>query len=250
MKKILLEIKNLKKIYHNKQGETLAVDNVNFDVYQQEILAIVGPSGCGKSTILSILSDLNKKSDGKIVFHDKEEIGYMLQTDSLFPWLTILDNCLLGLEIKKRKNPESIKNVIRLLDKYGLSEFKYKYPDSLSGGMKQRVALIRTLAINPSLLLLDEPYSALDYQTRLALSDDMYRIIKAEKKTAILITHDIAEAISMSDRVIVLSRRPANVKSIYEIKLNDKKNPIHNRKCIEFNDYYEKIWRDLDVYLQ
>lgn len=182
MKKILLEIKNLKKIYHNKQGETLAVDNVNFDVYQQEILAIVGPSGCGKSTILSILSDLNKKSDGKIVFHDKEEIGYMLQTDSLFPWLTILDNCLLGLEIKKRKNPESIKNVIRLLDKYGLSEFKYKYPDSLSGGMKQRVALIRTLAINPSLLLLDEPYSALDYQTRLALSDDMYRIIKAEKK--------------------------------------------------------------------
>ncbi len=195
MKKILLEIKNLKKIYHNKQGETLAVDNVNFDVYQQEILAIVGPSGCGKSTILSILSDLNKKSDGKIVFHDKEEIGYMLQTDSLFPWLTILDNCLLGLEIKKRKNQESIKNVIRLLDKYGLSEFKYKYPDSLSGGMKQRVALIRTLAINPSLLLLDEPYSALDYQTRLALSDDMYRIIKAEKKTAILITHDIAESI-------------------------------------------------------
>lgn len=195
MKKILLEIKNLKKIYHNKQGETLAVDNVNFDVYQQEILAIVGPSGCGKSTILSILSDLNKKSDGKIVFHDKEEIGYMLQTDSLFPWLTILDNCLLGLEIKKRKNQESIKNVIRLLDKYGLSEFKYKYPDSLSGGMKQRVALIRTLAINPSLLLLDEPYSALDYQTRLALSDDMYRIIKVEKKTAILITHDIAESI-------------------------------------------------------
>lgn len=249
MKKILLEIKNLKKIYHNKQGETLAVDNVNFDVYQQEILAIVGPSGCGKSTILSILSDLNKKSDGKIVFHDKEEIGYMLQTDSLFPWLTILDNCLLGLEIKKRKNPESIKNVIRLLDKYGLSEFKYKYPDSLSGGMKQRVALIRTLAINPSLLLLDEPYSALDYQTRLTLSDDMYKIIKAEGKAAILITHDIAEAISMSDRVIVLSSRPAIVKSVYEINLTDKMNPIHNRKCVEFNDYYEKIWRDLDVNL-
>jgi len=249
MKKILLEIKNLKKIYHNKQGETLAVDNVNFDVYQQEILAIVGPSGCGKSTILSILSNLNKKSDGEIVFHDKEEIGYMLQTDSLFPWLTILDNCLLGLEIKKRKNPESVKNVIKLLDKYGLSEFKYKYPDSLSGGMKQRVALIRTLAINPSLLLLDEPYSALDYQTRLTLSDDMYKIIKAEGKAAILITHDIAEAISMSDRVIVLSSRPAIVKSVYEINLTDKMNPIHNRKCVEFNDYYEKIWRDLDVNL-
>lgn len=250
MKKILLEIKNLRKTYHNNQGETLAVDNVNFEVYQQEILAIVGPSGCGKSTILSILSNLNEKSDGEIIFHDKEEIGYMLQTDSLFPWLTILDNCLLGLEIKKRKDSEAIENVIKLLDKYGLSEFKYKYPDSLSGGMKQRVALIRTLATNPSLLLLDEPYSALDYQTRLALSDDMYKIIKAEKKTAILITHDIAEAISMSDRVIVLSKRPATVKSIYEINLSDKKNPIHNRKCHEFNDYYEKIWRDLDVYLQ
>lgn len=249
MKKILLEIKNLKKIYHNKQGETLAVDNVNFDVYQQEILAIVGPSGCGKSTILSILTNLEEKSDGDIIFHGNENIGYMLQNDSLFPWLTILDNCLLGLEIYGKKSKETTENVIRLLDKYGLGEFKNKYPDSLSGGMKQRVALIRTLATNPSLLLLDEPYSALDYQTRLTLSDDMYKIIKAEGKAAILITHDIAEAISMSDRVIVLSSRPATVKSVYEINLTDKRNPIHNRKCVEFNDYYEKIWRDLDVNL-
>jgi len=249
MKKILLEIKNLKKIYHNKQGETLAVDNVTFDVYQQEILAIVGPSGCGKSTILSILTNLEEKSDGDIIFHGNENIGYMLQNDSLFPWLTILDNCLLGLEIYGKKSKETTENVIRLLDKYGLGEFKNKYPDSLSGGMKQRVALIRTLATNPSLLLLDEPYSALDYQTRLTLSDDMYKIIKAEGKAAILITHDIAEAISMSDRVIVLSSRPATVKSVYEINLTDKRNPIHNRKCVEFNDYYEKIWRDLDVNL-
>ena len=173
----------------------------------------------------------------------------MLQNDSLFPWLTILDNCLLGLEIYGKKSKEATENVIRLLDKYGLGEFKNKYPDSLSGGMKQRVALIRTLATNPSLLLLDEPYSALDYQTRLTLSDDMYKIIKAEGKAAILITHDIAEAISMSDRVIVLSSRPATVKSVYEINLTDKRNPIHNRKCVEFNDYYEKIWRDLDVNL-
>lgn len=249
MKKILLEIKNLKKIYHNKQGETLAVDNVTFDVYQQEILAIVGPSGCGKSTILSILTNLEEKYDGDIIFHGNENIGYMLQNDSLFPWLTILDNCLLGLEIYGKKSKEATENVIRLLDKYGLGEFKNKYPDSLSGGMKQRVALIRTLATNPSLLLLDEPYSALDYQTRLTLSDDMYKIIKAEGKAAILITHDIAEAISMSDRVIVLSSRPATVKSVYEINLTDKRNPIHNRKCVEFNDYYEKIWRDLDVNL-
>ena len=249
MKNILLEIKNLKKMYHNKQGETLAVDNVTFDVYQQEILAIVGPSGCGKSTILSILTNLEEKSDGDIIFHGNENIGYMLQNDSLFPWLTILDNCLLGLEIYGKKSKETTENVIRLLDKYGLGEFKNKYPDSLSGGMKQRVALIRTLATNPSLLLLDEPYSALDYQTRLTLSDDMYKIIKAEGKAAILITHDIAEAISMSDRVIVLSSRPATVKSVYEINLTDKRNPIHNRKCVEFNDYNEKIWRDLDVNL-
>lgn len=170
----------------------------------------------------------------------------MLQNDSLFPWLTILDNCLIGLEINSTKNDVNVKRVWELLEKYGLLEFIDKYPDSLSGGMRQRVALIRTLATNPSLLLLDEPYSALDYQTRLNLSDDMYKIIKAEGKAAILITHDIAEAISMSDRVIVLSSRPATIKNIYEINLTNKKNPIHNRKCLEFNDYYEKIWRDLD----
>ena len=249
MKNILLEIKNFKKMYHNDQCETIAVDNVSFEVNKNEILSIVGPSGCGKSTILSILTNLEEKSDGDIIFHGNENIGYMLQNDSLFPWLTILDNCLLGLEIYGKKSKEATENVIRLLDKYGLGEFKNKYPDSLSGGMKQRVALIRTLATNPSLLLLDEPYSALDYQTRLTLSDDMYKIIKAEGKAAILITHDIAEAISMSDRVIVLSSRPATVKSVYEINLTDKRNPIHNRKCVEFNDYYEKIWRDLDVNL-
>ncbi len=246
MKDILLEVKNLKKMYHNDQGETLAIEDVSFDVKKKEILSIVGPSGCGKSTILSILTNLEDKSDGEITFLGNENIGYMLQNDSLFPWLTILNNCLIGLEVAGTKNEENIRRVRELLEKYGLGEFIDKYPDSLSGGMRQRVALIRTLATNPSLLLLDEPYSALDYQTRLNLSDDMYKIIKAEGKAAILITHDIAEAISMSDRVIVLSSRPATVKSIYEINLTDKKNPIHNRKCLEFNDYYEKIWRDLD----
>lgn len=246
MKDILLEVKNLKKMYHNDQGETLAIEDVSFDVKKKEILSIVGPSGCGKSTILSILTNLEDKSDGEITFLGNENIGYMLQNDSLFPWLTILNNCLIGLEVAGTKNEENIRRVRELLEKYGLGEFIDKYPDSLSGGMRQRVALIRTLATNPSLLLLDEPYSALDYQTRLNLSDDMYKIIKAEGQAAILITHDIAEAISMSDRVIVLSSRPAIVKSIYEINLTDKKNPIHNRKCLEFNDYYEKIWRDLD----
>lgn len=233
-------------MYHNVQGETLAIKDVSFDVKKAEILSIVGPSGCGKSTILSILTNLEEKSDGEITFLGNENIGYMLQNDSLFPWLTILDNCLIGLEINGTKNDANVKRVRKLLEKYGLLEFIDKYPDSLSGGMRQRVALIRTLATNPSLLLLDEPYSALDYQTRLNLSDDMYKIIKAEGKAAILITHDIAEAISMSDRVIVLSSRPATIKNIYEINLTNKKNPIHNRKCLEFNDYYEKIWRDLD----
>ena len=246
MKDILLKVRGLKKMYHNDQGETLAIKDVSFDVKKKEILSIVGPSGCGKSTILSILTNLEEKSDGEIAFLGNENIGYMLQNDSLFPWLTILNNCLIGLEVAGTKNEENIRRVRELLEKYGLLEFIDKYPDSLSGGMRQRVALIRTLATNPSLLLLDEPYSALDYQTRLNLSDDMYKIIKAEGKAAILITHDIAEAISMSDRVIVLSSRPAIVKSVYEINLTDKKNPIHNRKCLEFNEYYEKIWRDLD----
>ena len=241
----MLIVKNLKKKY----GNNVVLKDISFEVEKGDRIAIIGPSGCGKSTILSILTNLEEKSDGDIIFHGNENIGYMLQNDSLFPWLTILDNCLLGLEIYGKKSKEATENVIRLLDKYGLGEFKNKYPDSLSGGMKQRVALIRTLATNPSLLLLDEPYSALDYQTRLTLSDDMYKIIKAEGKAAILITHDIAEAISMSDRVIVLSSRPATVKSVYEINLTDKRNPIHNRKCVEFNDYYEKIWRDLDVQL-
>ena len=173
----------------------------------------------------------------------------MLQNDSLFSWRTILDNCLLGLEITNTLTEESKKKVISLLETYGLSEFINKYPSSLSGGMKQRVALIRTLATNPDILLLDEPLSALDYQSRLAISDDIYNIIKKEGKTAIMVTHDIAEAISMSDRIIVLSKRPATIKNIYEIKLTDRKNPIHNRKCKEFNYYFEKIWGDLDVHL-
>jgi len=249
MENILLEINNLSKTYHNKSGETLAIDNLSLKVYQNEIVAIVGPSGCGKSTLLSILTDLEDKSNGTIKFNSNDEIGYMLQNDSLFPWLTILENCLIGLDILKKKNKQTINKVINLLDKYGLSEFKDKYPDSLSGGMKQRVALIRTLATNPSLLLLDEPYSALDYQTRLALSDDMYKIIKEEKKTVIMITHDIAEAISMADRIIVLTKRPCKVKKIYNIELENKKTPMSNRKDKKFTYYYEKIWRDLDVHI-
>ena len=249
MKDILLKINNLSKNYHTKDNEIKAIDNLTFDVYKDEILAIVGPSGCGKSTLLSILSNLENKSSGEIIKSNDFKIGYMLQTDSLFPWLTILDNALIGLEVTNNKTEDNINKVINLLKKYGLYEFKDSYPNNLSGGMRQRVALIRTLAINPDLILLDEPYSALDYQTRLALSNDMYQIIKNERKTAIMITHNISEAVSMADRVIVLSKRPCIVKSIYDIKLDKKTNPIENRKDKNFNYYYDMIWRDLDVHL-
>ena len=245
--KTILEIKNLSKIYHDKLGETLAIDNLSLDVKEKEIIAIVGPSGCGKSTLLSILTGLISKSSGSITLNGNQKIGYMLQTDSLYPWKTILDNCLIGLEISHEKTKENIDKVKNLLKKYGLYEFKDKYPNSLSGGMKQRVALIRTLAINPDILLLDEPYSALDYQTRLALSNDLYNIIKEEGKTAIMITHDIAEAISISEKIIVLTKRPCQIKKIYDIKLDNPSIPTENRKDNKFNYYYDQIWRDIDV---
>lgn len=250
MKDKILEITHLNKTYHDKTGEIEALNDISFDVYNQEFLSIVGPSGCGKSTILSILSRLIDSSGGFIKFNKENcVLGYMLQKDSLFPWRTILDNCLLGLEITNTLTEENKNYVIHLLDTYGLGEFKDKYPSSLSGGMKQRVALIRTLAIKPDILLLDEAFSALDYQTRLALSDDVYQIIKKEGKTAIMVTHDLAEAISLSDRIIVLTKRPSTIKKVYEINLTNKSTPINNRKCKEFSKYYDQIWRDLDVHI-
>lgn len=249
MKNKILVIKNLKKCFHFDEGMTIALDGVDLTIYKDEFISIVGPSGCGKSTILSILAGLIDKTDGEIIIDDNTTVGYMLQTDSLFPWRTILDNCLIGLEIKGLKNEENISYVISLLEKYGLGEFIDKYPDNLSGGMRQRVALIRTLALKPDILLLDEPMSALDYQSRLSISDDIYKIIKNEKKTAIMVTHDIAEAVSMSDRVIVLTKRPGVIKSIYEINLDGKSTPTNNRKLKDFSKYYDILWSDLDVHI-
>lgn len=191
----ILKIENLKKIYHTKQQETLAVEDFSFELKQGEFVAIVGPSGCGKSTILSILCGLEKKSGGKITMDDNVKIGYMLQNDSLFEWRNILDNCLLGLEINKDLTEENKNYVLDLLKDYGLYDFKDSYPSNLSGGMRQRVALIRTLTTKPDILLLDEPFSALDYQTRLSVSDDVYQILKNENKSAIIVTHDLAEII-------------------------------------------------------
>ena len=239
----ILEIKNLSKVYHTPKSETLAVKDFSFDVKDGEFVAIVGPSGCGKSTILNIIGALDNKSYGDIKFNKKLKIGYMLQQDALFNWRTVLNNCLLGLELANIKEKEY---VIELLDKYGLKDFINCYPSSLSGGMKQRVALIRMLATKPDLLLMDEPFSALDYQTRLSISDYVYRIIKKENKSAIMVTHDIAEAISMADRVIILSARPSTIKKIIDINLTDKSTPINNRKAKEFSYYYDLIWKEID----
>jgi len=244
----ILTIKNLNKTYHTKNGETEALSNINLDIKEGEFVCIVGSSGCGKSTLLSILAGLEEKSSGEINWNKNTPvIGYMLQNDALFPWLNIIDNATLGLNIQKRLNEENKNYVINLLKTYSLEDFIYKYPNELSGGMKQRVALIRTLALKPDILLLDEPFSALDYQTRLAVSDDVYKIIKKEKKTAIMITHDIAEAISLADRVVVLSKRPGKIKVIYDINLTDKSTPIENRKAKEFSKYYDLLWKDLDI---
>lgn len=243
----ILDIQNVRKIYHTLNGEIEAINNCSFSLMEGEFISIVGPSGCGKSTLLSILSGLEKPSDGSVSFMPGCKIGYMLQTDSLFPWLSIFDNAILGLKITKQDTKENRDYVKQLLNTYGLSEFVDKYPNELSGGMKQRVALIRTLALKPDILLLDEPFSALDYQSRLAVSDDVFRILKREKKTAIMVTHDLAEAISMSDRVIVFSKRPCQVKKIYDINLTNKSFPIENRKAKEFATYYDLIWKDLDV---
>ncbi|MDY5058425.1 MAG: ABC transporter ATP-binding protein [Bacilli bacterium] len=244
----ILTIKKLSKIYHTNKSEIPAIKDLNLNIKEGEFVAIVGPSGCGKTTLLSILCSLEEKSQGEIIYtQGKQKMGYMLQNDTLFPWLNILDNTLLGLKVEKNITKENIQKVTKLLETYGLKDFIKKYPNNLSGGMRQRVALIRTLATNPDILLLDEPFSALDYQTRLAVSDDVWKIIKKEKKTTIMITHDIAEAISMADRIIVLTNRPAKVKSIYTIEMKNKQNPINNRKQKEFQYYYDKIWKDIDI---
>ena len=243
----LLEINNISKTFNTLNGEINAIKSISFDVNNEDFIAIVGSSGCGKSTLLNIISGLLEKTNGTIKFYKENPIiGYMLQEDALLPYLNILDNATLGLSLKKIKTKENIEYTKRLLETYGLKDFIHKYPKELSGGMKQRVALIRTLAIKPDILLLDEPFSALDYQSRLSVSEDVYKIIKKEKKTVIMITHDIAEAISLSDKIIVLSKRPSIVKKIYDIKMENKSTPINNRTCKEFSDYYDKIWRDLD----
>lgn len=246
MKNKLLSIKDLSKVYYSGKSEVNAIKDITFDLYEGEFVSIVGPSGCGKSTLLNILTNMDAKTTGKINFlKDNLKLGYMLQSDSLLSWRTVFDNACLGLEITHTKTKENMEYVNNLLKTYGLEDFKDKYPNELSGGMRQRVALIRTLALKPDVLILDEPFSKLDYQSRLSVSDDVYKILKNEGKTAIMVTHDLAEAISISTRVIVLSGRPCQVKNIYTIDRINDLTPIENRKDKNFSKYYDLIWKDL-----
>ena len=246
MSKQLLKIKNLKKVYYSKLDEIEAISDVSFDIFEGEFVSIVGPSGCGKSTLLNILTSMDTKTSGEIKLKDNIKLGYMLQSDSLLPWKNVIENATIGLDIKKLNTLENKNYVDYLLNTYGLGEFKNKKPTELSGGMRQRVALIRTLALKPDILILDEPFSKLDYQSRLIVSDDVYKIIKKEKKTAIMVTHDLAEAISISDRIIVFSKRPCHIKNIYTIKREENLTPIENRKDKNFAYYYDLIWKDLN----
>jgi len=254
-----LEISNLEFSYHTKNGETKALSNINLSVRKGEFLAIVGPSGCGKSTLLNLIAGLLPLEEGSITLEGtpvgghRDKIGYMLQKDHLLPWRTTEENICLGLEINQMQTREKLAMAERLLKQYGLYEFRKVKPTELSGGMKQRAALIRTLVMEPELLLLDEPFSALDYQTRLSVADDIYEILKKEGKTAILITHDIAEAISMSERILVLTSRPGRIKKEVKIQLTmeDGKVPVkpsEGRSAREFATYYQKIWKELMNY--
>ena len=251
MHKTIVRLSNVGITYHSAQGETVAVRSLSFDVKEGEFVAIVGPSGCGKSTVLSMICGLYPASEGDIWLGDSivtkpsPLVGYMLQHDHLFDWRTIEQNVMLGLEVRGEATKERRQQALNLLKTYGLYDFRKHYPRQLSGGMRQRIALIRTLAVEPDILLLDEPFSALDSQTRLAVSDIVGNIIKREKKTAILVTHDIAEAISMANRILVFSARPCTLKKEYTVPFGGT--PIERRSHPDFKLLFNEIWKELDI---
>jgi len=243
--KEVLRFENVSMHYHSKQGETIATEDLSFSVAEGEFVAIIGPSGCGKTTLLSLSAGLLKPTKGEVKTNGCS-FGYMLQKDELFSWRTIEKNICLPLEIKRTNTAEHRKRALALAEKYGLGTFLKSYPTELSGGMRQRAALIRTLAVNPDVLLLDEPFSALDYQTRLSVCDDVYKIIRNEKKTALLITHDISEAISVADRVLVLSRRPAKVTASHTLDFTENE-PLKRRENKNFSKWFEILWKELNA---
>jgi len=242
---MILRFDDVGYTYHSSGGEVNAISHLSFDVEKGEFVAVIGPSGCGKTTVLSLAAGLLTPSYGKVLRGDAE-FGYMLQRDALFPWRTVEKNIFLPLEIKRRDTPKMREYATGLAEKYGLKDFLKKKPTELSGGMRQRVALIRTLAAKPDILLLDEPFSALDYQTRLKVCDDVQGIIKSEQKTAILVTHDVSEAIALSDRVIVLSARPATVAAQHVVSFGDG-SPKKRRECEEFSHLFETLRAELGL---
>jgi NitT/TauT family transport system ATP-binding protein len=249
----ILELKNVNYAYHSPEGETPALIDISFSIAPGEFVALVGPSGCGKSTLLSLVCGLLAPESGSILLNGQAvkesstNIGYMLQHDHLFEWRTIYKNILLGLEIQHRLNDQTKAHAMELLDLYGLKQFANKKPSALSGGMRQRAALIRTLVLEPDLLLLDEPFSALDYQTRLSVSDDIGQIIRGEQRTALLVTHDLSEAVSLADRVIVLTNRPARINEIIPISFDlEDDTPLNRRNAPEFKQYFNRIWKELN----
>ena len=241
----MLTFNDISYTYHTKEGETTAVKELSFTVEDEQFVSVIGPSGCGKTTILSLAAGLLSPSSGEVI-RTGGECGYMLQRDALFPWRTVEGNIFLPLEVKKRNTPEMRDKALALAEKYGLKDFLKKTPSQLSGGMRQRVALIRTLAAEPEMLMLDEPFSALDYQTRLEVCDDVQSIIKGEKKTALLVAHDISEAIALSDKVVVLSARPARVVAEHLIGFGDG-SPKKRRECPEFSATFEVLRKELGI---
>ena len=255
----LLEAKNLSKYFPVKNffgklvQEVRAVDRVNLSIKKGETFGLVGESGCGKSTLLNLICGLLRPEQGQILLDGTPvtsgdcRIGYMLQKDHLLEWRTIYKNVLLGLEIRRELTAEKLAYVNQLLSDYGLDKFRSAHPSELSGGMRQRAALIRTLILEPDLLLLDEPFSALDYQTRLQVGDDIGQIIRNEGKSALLVTHDLSEAISLADRVIVLSNRPATIKQTIPLLFHlEHDTPLNRRSAPEFKNYFNLIWKELN----
>ena len=249
----ILELKHIHYAYHNMDGETPALTDISFAINEGEFIAIVGPSGCGKSTLLSLIAGLLEpekgliKISGKYLRESTTNIGYMLQHDQLFEWRTIYNNVILGLEVQHMLTTKAKAKAHELLADYGLKQFENAKPSELSGGMRQRAALVRTLVLEPDILLLDEPFSALDYQTRLNVSDDIGQIIRREKRTAILVTHDLSEAISLADRVIILSKRPASIQQTLPLIFDlEKDTPLNRRNTPEFKNYFNLIWKELN----
>ena len=252
---MIIQVRSAALTYQSADGEVEALRSISLSMNEGEFCSIVGPSGCGKSTLLGAIAGLETLDSGSILVDGEEvrgpspRIGLMPQRDQLFEWKTIQENVMLGLQVRRRDTPESRRRVAELLERYGLAEFAQKRPGQLSGGMRQRCALIRTLAIEPRILLLDEPFSALDYQTRLAVSADIHAILRREGQTALLVTHDISEAISMSDRVFILSRRPATVKAVRDLRELKDLTPLQRRDHPSFHIHFNAVWKELDIHV-